>query len=305
MQVPSRIGSGITAIDDLDEDYHFELLGQRFHIQGQPDNDATRLRLQALASKAVQDYIHFIPYAFGPVPVRATGDIISQPQHGLFGIIDVLPQGWDLPPESGTSMPPPPMLRGKDLADFGAGEWIAARPALGFGAPARFDAVALDPEQQAAPQRLREFVLFYQDGLNHHDSKSKIKWKLDAEPEIAALVANDLTRLRASGDLEQLTPDCEICDDSYDLGEQGVSYRSRPFASLLRFADIAGPGTRVEASDDLNGLTFPDLFMARGAATGDRAPLVLPACPGDQVVIRVVHPGGRARQRAFIMNGRI
>ncbi|HLQ19962.1 MAG TPA: hypothetical protein VK146_13375, partial [Tabrizicola sp.] len=29
----------------------------------------------------------------------------------------------------------------------------------------------------------------------------------------------------------------------------------------------------------------------------------LMACEGQQVVVRIVHPGGRARQRVFVMNG--
>ncbi len=111
------------------------------------------------------------------------------------------------------------------------------------------------------------------------------------------------------GPIPPLTPDCLICDDSYDLGEQGVSYRSRPFATLLRPDDIAGRG-RIEASDDLNALLFPREMLedfvrddGRPRPARDWAPLTLEACTGEQVVIRVVHPGGRARQHAFVMNG--
>lgn len=122
---------------------------------------------------------------------------------------------------------------------------------------------------------------------------SKIVWNMQGKtPKIPAL-----------------TPDCAVCDDSYDFGEQAISYPTRPFASLLRPANIGGPG-RIEASDDLNALIFPPDFLNDAKrddkapfSTDDWAPLTLHACTGEQVVIRIVHPGGRARQHAFVMNG--
>ena len=101
-------------------------------------------------------------------------------------------------------------------------------------------------------------MIFVQDGLNHLDERrgggltgSRIGWSLSGDGEPVQIAARSFR-----GPIPPLTPDCLICDDSYDLGEQGVSYRSRPFATLLRPDDIAGRG-RIEASDDLNALLFP------------------------------------------------
>ena len=41
----------------------------------------------------------------------------------------------------------------------------------------------------------------------------------------------------------------------------------------------------------------------RPRLTAHPGALRLKACEGEQIVIRVIHPGGRARQRAFVMNG--
>ncbi|MFT4012702.1 MAG: hypothetical protein QM682_04700 [Paracoccus sp. (in: a-proteobacteria)] len=311
-----NLGDATFTSQDQGQPAHFTLLGRDYWIvKGNSKLELTKEQIDQLnlfAQAELQKHFHWIPYAFGPVPVRVTGDVVSQTTHGLFGVIDVLPQGWAIPASLAPPMDQPEGdrrrladLRALDLLDAGQpardARWRAAAAvppetrdaALNFGAPASYSGVDPDPDGGTGPRRnIREFVIFYQDGLNHHDSRSKIEWRLNG-------------KLRA----EKPTPDCAICDDSYDLGEQGVSYRSRPFSSLLRFADIGGRG-RVEASDDLNAVLFPGRFFAGqstardgGPTDPDRQPLTLMACPGDQVLIRVVHPGGRARQRAFVMNG--
>ncbi|WP_347140545.1 hypothetical protein [Paracoccus sp. SSK6] len=283
---------------------HFTVLGVGFTIRDATLDQAQQNQMQLFAEAELQRHIHWIPYAFGPVPVRVTGDVVSQTAHGLFGVIDVLPRGWTIAGALQTSMQTPDTDRERlmQMVDLGladspvavARKWRAAAVPGGFAAGALFRDVRLDPDGTEQAVDVREFVIFYQDGLNHHDSRSLISWSLEGAPR---------TRI------PPIAPDCLVCDDSYDLGDQGVSYRSRPFASLLRFADIAGNG-RLEASDDLNALSFPPRFFAgqsthgSGRPTGpDRQPLKLMACPGEQVLIRVIHPGGRARQRAFVMNG--
>ena len=91
----------------------------------------------------------------------------------------------------------------------------------------------------------------------------------------------------------QPVPDCPVCDDSYDRGDKGVNYRSPALASVL--SDRLG--TRIEASDDFNAHVFPEDYVEWDGGFD------LKACEGQQVVIRLVHPGGRARQRVFVMNG--
>ena len=300
----------------------FQILDHRFSIPGTTLSGEQKALMQAMAAVQLHEHVHWIPYAFGPVPVRVTGDVISQPPHGLFGVIDVLPRTWDIPQAVAPAMTPPPLRLAalETLADLGfplsptarAAQWRSGAVPREFGAPVTYEAAALAPEDPPAGQpqsqpgtSIREFVIFYQDGLTHHDWQSNIQWSLAAE--------DGLTGPDTSVALPRIAPDCPVCDDSYDRGDQGVSYRSRPFASLLRYADIAGNG-RVEASDDLNALRFPDRFLdgqksrvngANGADHSDprMQPLTLRACPGDQVVIRAVNPGGRARQRAFALNG--
>ena len=226
-------------------------------------------------AQAVDRHTHWIPYAFGPVPLRATGDMITQTPHGLFGVIDVLPEHW--PIKEMRAVPEPALPSGPHRRTSG--------PALGFGAPMTFDLTGhADPGLDAQPYRIREFVLFYQDGLNLRDRASQLVWNWADNGQPAEDPA-------FAGRHGPLVPNCHVCDDNYDLGDAGVSYRSAAFAPRLR----AGVPD-VEASDDFNRLTFPPGFFAQD-------PLTLRACDGDRVVIRVVHPGGRARQRAFVMNG--
>lgn len=268
-----------------DDPVHLSVLGVDFTLENVALSPARIRELGQAAQIVLHDHIHWIPYAFGPVPVRVTGDVVSQTTHGLFGVIDVVPRGWAIPASVNPPMDPPDGRRRG-----------AAVPRGIFGAGVRYADVIMDPRPKpgnpAKPVDIREFVIFYQDGLNHHDPQSKIAWQWDSEADA-----------RAYGAIPKIAPDCRICDDSYDWGDQGVSYQSRPFASLLRFADIARGG-RIEASDDLNAVTFPpNFFEGQSGHRPDRQPLTLMACPGEQVVIRIVHPGGRARQRAFVMNG--
>lgn len=255
----------------------------------QPNCDAVELQvaIEGLADTAMRsalnDVTHWIPYAFGAVPIRSTTDMISHVQHGLFGAIVVTPQTWeavDSDDRSCTTLiiggqdsgydhcrvqpPAMPGLSGQPRV------YTATRPAE----PAGYAALA---EADDDPVRVREFVLFYQDGLNLWDDRApEAHW-------------TDGTKTGA-----RTVPDCQICDDSYDLGEAGVSQTSPAFSRLLRTPG----GYQIQESDDLNQHVFPDDYPL-----ADIRKLTLKAHDGEQVVIRVVHPGGRARQRAFVMNG--
>lgn len=238
-----------------------------------------------IAAEGLDARVHWVPYAFGAVPIRSTSDVIGHVQHGLFGAIDVVPaswrrddaQGWQSGDENCT-------LQGRyEYCQVGFAE---APAEAGDGSPTLYLADPLPgapPEAQS--EQVREFVLYYQDGLNLWDEGSRISWRWDDDRRdpVEGLAGSAL----------KMVPDCLVCDDSYDRGEQGVNYRSPAFAQGL-----STNGLRVEASDDLNALTFaPDFWISHPNA------IRLRACAGEQVVIRVVHPGGRARQRAFVMNG--
>jgi hypothetical protein len=237
--------------------------------------DALRAALKTATVEALHDRVHWIPYAFGAVPLRSLSDVISHAPHGLFGAIDVVPRGWTADEHIGQELNCTP-------GDPGTYEVCTATHRK--GAPRDGDPMVFTATRDKVTEVTREFVLYYQDGMNLWDPKSRIDWRWD-RPD-GQLVRGADRRLR-------MVPDCPVCDDSYDHGEKGVNYR----APSLTFAG-GGTDGRLEESDDLNAVVFvPDHL------TTHPAPIRMKACVGEQVVIRVVHPGGRARQRAFVMNG--
>ncbi len=221
---------------------------------------------------------HWIRYAFGPAPLRSTGDIISHVQHGLFGSINVIPRGWDARQGFGQTE------QGCTITDTGyevCGVGYLENADQRDGHPMVFEAATPGLDGSAITENVREFVLYFQDGLNLHDPGSRIAWT----DEDGLLIVEHGAPLK-------IVPDCAVCDDSYDRGEKAVSYRAIPHSALTRQPDL-----RAEVSDDMNAFVFAPDFVDHPEA------LRLQACAGERVVIRVVHPGGRARQRAFAMNG--
>ncbi|MFV0300983.1 MAG: hypothetical protein ACK5IP_08930, partial [Paracoccus sp. (in: a-proteobacteria)] len=210
-----------------------------------------------------------IPYAFGTVPLKPVGDYINQLTHGLFGALVVEPQGADYPgrPEgSGEIQPRRVGILGN--AHHGRGH----NTLINF------------PDAGGAARAVREYVLFYQDGLNLWDAGSTHSWQpLNPTPR---------------RDLPRIVEDCIVCDDSYDLGEKAVSYIAPAYHRRLRQAQDRS----VEASSNLNGLEFDPDFLAQKDQLSSNS-LRLWALPGEEVIVRVVHPGGRARQRAFVTVG--
>ena len=204
-----------------------------------------------------------IPYAFGALPIRSLGDVVSHGAQGLTGMLIVEPAGVTA-----------------------AGTPIGDSPARDF-AYRHTESVLVDaPDIELSGTRgripaasFREHVLLWQDGLNY--------WR------------------RAPGGSGYLgfsgrpVPDCRVCDDSYDLGEKGVSYRSAPFNLRIAGRNGApadlGLRTYPRDEDDLNTVRFPADFFAGQIPTPR-----LGARPADEIAIRVAHPEGRARQRAFL-----
>ncbi len=215
-----------------------------------------------------------IPYAFGALPIRSLGDIVSHGVHGLSGTLVVEPKG---------STP-----TGSSAERF---TWRHAPAAL---VPVPAVTVVGDPgDATHVPEAiLRERVLLWQDGLN--------LWRRASA--VAAL----------PGWSGRPLPDCVVCDDSYDRGEQGVDYRSAPFR--LRIAGTGGAdaafGTRGYPDrgdgDDLNAVEFAPDFLARRFASPQTRPLASPeiaARPQEEIAVRIALPQGRARQRAFVSTG--
>ncbi|MGC4026885.1 MAG: hypothetical protein QM744_18140 [Mesorhizobium sp.] len=265
--------------------------------------EALRPQVQALW----QDYgdllisakLHFIPYAFGTLPMKSAGDVIGHPLHGLFGAVNVVPQSAD---RSASLIqlgerPVGPMMRPAcvqaQASDPRACKVFSVKPR------SIVDANSLPGWQSVSQMRypagasshtVREFTLFWQDGLNMRDRATTDRFVPQGPVGAPRLVA-----------------DCKICDDSYDLGDEGVNYRNAAHNIRLRSEPGKGGGPSAESHFDLNGYEFgPQFFALRPDETGSGKtpePHVLRAEAGDEVVVHVVHPGGRARQRAFISIG--
>lgn len=220
--------------------------------------------------------LHAQPYAFGAVPLKPISDIFNQGSHGLFGAVIVEPQGATyagralLDGAQGVYEPQSPLVRVR-----GAHRGRAGNTVIHFEAPESW------PFEQSPKGAFREVVLFYQDGLNLWDTESANLWE-----------AKDGSRL-------PIVDNCAICDDSYDLGEKAVSYRSAAFHLRLRQAQ----GLEVlEQQGDLNAQLFENDFFHHKDSLWSNS-IRLWAKPGEEVVFRVIHPGGRARQRAFVTVG--
>lgn len=233
-----------------------------FYKQLQPIWD--RIVPEAVAKKT-----KWIPYAFGALPLRSYGDIISHGTHGMFGAINVVPDNWK-----------------------------ADQSALPNGTIAAETFTVGNPKR-----RVRQFNIFIQDGLGLRDQGSRITW----------LENNGKTPLRESwvrGTMRRakLTPDCKVCNDSYDFGEKGVSYMSPAHHLVLRqlgakctFKNENGIQTsHPEADSDFNACEFPDGFHQKA---DPKFTPTMTACEGEEIVIRAMHPGGRSRQHSFATVG--
>jgi len=117
----------------------------------------------------------------------------------------------------------------------------------------------------------REHVVVYQDGLN----------LLHGTDEIF---------------------NCHVCDDSYDRGEQAFNYRSDMFWARLGLGSQGHVGEEGDPSSaDTNGTIYPFNFFLDSFKTVEAK--IFTATAGENVKFRVGHPGGLARQHAFVVNG--
>ncbi|WP_233718835.1 hypothetical protein [Jiella avicenniae] len=280
-----------------------------------------------------------VPYAFGALPIKSFGDVIGHGSHGLLGALVIEPANWhpqsgdhafsaigtnairgavrarmlelgaalDSEPTAGAEADTWAQAKARAEAEIGAapvllgpGDPPAGDPPTGIYSGASFSAVF-----EGGTHRVREHVVFWRDGMNLWDRASKDQWRTKGSE-------SETNGLPAQGGP---VADCPVCDDSYDFGEQGVNYQSAPFHIRLR-GDTTGkrdddgaparnPET-IESHYDLNALEFDPEFYRTKQGTreegsgGASAMPILRAEVGEEVVIRVLHPSGRARQRAFV-----
>jgi len=235
-----------------------------------------------------------MPYAYGALPIKSTGDMIGHGAHGLFGALVVESQRA-VPPEKSrvelNSSVPPEKSRVELNSSAPTNDPASMSVMLPHNRGKMWEATyttslskciegsETNCEAGGNTHTIREFVLFYQDGLNLRDDSTENRWK-------------------SSDGTSKLIADCQVCNDSYDLGDQGVNYRSDPFFSRLRGAEEAKHKQFApEAHFNLNAYKYPENFFLSGYKPHQMP--TLRAEVGDEVVIRLIHPGGRARQRTF------
>lgn len=244
----------------------------------------------ACVVKLVERYKQPAAYAFGAIPLKSYGDVIGHVSHGLAGTLIVEPQGSVAVVDRNS--PSATAVLTLSPADIPREALDGDREMLPRKGP-------LLPALQARTQS--EHVLLWQDGLNlHMRARRPLPPRLAGDPGLVAEPRANLVGARPL--LFNNTPlaDCHVCDDSYDWGKRGVNYRSGQLAARLK---LSGPGgnPHVDGMFDLNGVPLPKAMFS--PAYAELHLPVLASRRGDDVAIRIVHPGGRARQRAFVLTG--
>ncbi|WP_375459504.1 hypothetical protein [uncultured Enterovirga sp.] len=260
-------------------------------------------RLVAHLRSREGQFLKAIPYAFGALPIRVAGDLIGHASHGLSGTLVVEPKGADYAGRVASLVPGGPNLVEVLPPASGEGVLVAMKPVPDCGS---------EPgcTTRLGAGAVREHVLLWQDGLNLWSRRwsgpsgtgEPQPWGYDD-----GIDRPWDERLPASkrGFVGHPLPNCPVCDDSYDLGERAVNYATAPFSR--RLAEWDGAPSSLDLTDypdskiNLNRQVFPKAFLDPRAKAIPTP--ILKAHPGEEVSIRVTHPAGRARQRAFVMLG--
>lgn len=260
---------------------------------------------------------NFIPYAFGALPIKSFGDVIGHPTHGLIGAVTVVPRNATI---YNTRAPRLPLqesacLNPRLIPDNVTDENVSLRlsdlpPDIAVFAKHHgkirksCESFVIRPTKSSVPMwateltskgpsgegdhRIRQFTLFWQDGLNQRDRNT-----------------GDSHTVLPGGANQHTVADCLICDDSYDFGDKGASFHSEPFNVRLR--NRSGTPADLPVKADLNKHQFGNHFYRVEPGeipTDTQSPFpVLRAIAGEEVVVHIVHPGGRARQRSFATIG--
>ncbi|WP_238193063.1 hypothetical protein [Methylobacterium frigidaeris] len=242
--------------------------------------DEVARRLADYLGERQGEFLSAIPYAAGALPIRVAGDLIGHASHGLSGLLIVEPKGAAYPGRQEGSDPIHVVSRVRSQG----GESLRV-------APLRLCPPEAEGGGETCPVRIpeaaiREHALMVQDGLNLWSRR----WAGSRPKPVP---------VDHAGHPGHPLPNCPVCDDSYDLGEKGVSYRTAPFTR--RLGGALGLRTYPDDDTNLNAVVFPRDFLSPSFAPVPTP--TLDARAGEEMMIRLAHPAGRSRHRAFVTLG--
>ncbi|HEX8243916.1 MAG TPA: hypothetical protein VF541_10480, partial [Longimicrobium sp.] len=144
-------------------------------------------------------------------------------------------------------------------------------------------------------QLFREQVLFYQNDVNlHFDSTAVLPVENcsgpDADAELCEGRTGIITETFAPGDP---VPNLAREEDPEDSGQKGLNYRTEPLWFRKGFA----PDARLGFTRNLQ---FADVLRGAPAQTP-----IFTVRPGEAVRLRVLEPGGHARNHVFVLHGHV
>ncbi|MEE4015909.1 hypothetical protein V1T76_27880 [Roseibium sp. FZY0029] len=319
----------------------------------------------------VDTRLRVIPHAHGTLPVKSVSDPISHGVHGLAGTMIIEPlsatyAGRGDPVRRSYNGSAPATVRIKPQWQGGAAYGYAAEnwktvdysgsDSTKPGTTVTYKKVTLpavsgmaDYQELILPKSLvAEMSLLWQDGLNlwdgrrrpfYHARQGGCRITADSPASDSCLAAGK----RPGGPI----PDCDICDDSYDRGEKGVSYDTNALFARVRgdraieqdhsgspqsvmipqtvgpkdwssqcgwpiyFGSIKpregkGEGSCpwapvIDLTSDLSAWPLPSDLFDDERLGNDTA--LINSKAEQEIMVRIVEPQGRARQRAFVPTG--
>ena len=211
------------------------------------------------------------PSEYGAANIRDFGDIMKHGSQGLFAGFITEPEGasWFAPDGSDIYDPAPNANRDTTRAK------VIDANILGTGF-------------------FREFVVFYQDGLNQRIGTNLGDWQDDVDPCVVDRDAEEAA-LEEEGAAIECKGGVDNQMDPEDAGEKAFNYRTEPFWYRLGFENR--PGKNVMNDQDLHAV------LSNTQVGEDPQTPIFETFAGDPVKIRLLQPDGRARQHAFAIHG--
>ncbi|MDT7687788.1 MAG: manganese oxidase [Acidobacteriota bacterium] len=162
----------------------------------------------------------------------------------------------------------------------------------------------------------REFVMMFQNDLNLRydgfgaktDANSAAALDSTTDPTAAATTADpNLSRTAKSIAVPNISGE----EDSEDSGQKAVNYRTEPLWKRMGFAPDtpltggADPGQPIDTRTPTRDYEFSDVLSNSKIGGYDPETPVFTATVGQDVRMRLVQPGGHARDNVFMLHGHI